>query len=363
MCSTKAPWYSTATTSAPGRVRRLRRERHLVRAEHDVDVDVAPPQPGTVDTTPISQVSSAWWTWARQEVGVAHERRDEARRRLLEDAVRACRPARSDPSRMTTTRSPIDSASVWSWVTKIAVVPVSRSTADRVGADLRAERLVEGGERLVEEYDGRPRRQGTGQRHPLLLAAGQLVRVAAGQVAQPDQLEHLGDPAAPRRGAGASRSSPKRDVAGRRQVREQRVVLEDQADPAPLRVHARAGPGDLVAGDAGSRRRRAARARRSAAAAVDLPQPEGPIRVSSSPGGTDRSRSRAAAHGAVRLRDALEHERGAVTSAAPTPRSPRTWRPRRAPAGTAGTPARSPAATITSAGSAACSQKFSFASW
>ena len=57
--------------------------------------------------------------------------------------------------------------------------------ADQLGPDLRAQVLVERGERLVEEYHGRPGREGPRQRHPLLLTAGQLVRVAAGQMPEP----------------------------------------------------------------------------------------------------------------------------------------------------------------------------------
>ena len=60
--------------------------------------------------------------------------------------------------------------------------------------------------------------QCAGQGDPLLLTAGQLVRVAPPHAGQPDQFEQLGDPAGPA-GAGAGRS----DVAGHGQVREQRA--------------------------------------------------------------------------------------------------------------------------------------------
>ena len=51
---------------------------------------------------------------------------------------------------------------------------------------------VEVAERLVEEQDLRPDDDGARQRHPLLLAAGELVRLLALVASQPDQLEHLG---------------------------------------------------------------------------------------------------------------------------------------------------------------------------
>ena len=52
---------------------------------------------------------------------------------------------------------------------------------------------VERGERLVEEHDlgfdgERPR-----QRHPLLLAAGELVGIATRQLGEPDELEQVVD--------------------------------------------------------------------------------------------------------------------------------------------------------------------------
>ena len=44
-----------------------------------------------------------------------------------------------------------------------------------------AETGVQGGERLVEQHQSRPPGKGSGQGHPLLLPAGDLVRPAAGQ--------------------------------------------------------------------------------------------------------------------------------------------------------------------------------------
>ena len=50
-------------------------------------------------------------------------------------------------------------------------------------------------EGLVEQHHLRVQGERPGDRHPLLLSAGELVRVAARLVAQPDQVEHLTHPA------------------------------------------------------------------------------------------------------------------------------------------------------------------------
>ncbi len=54
---------------------------------------------------------------------------------------------------------------------------------------------VEGAERFVEQQRTRVVDQRPGQRDALLLAAGQLGRLALGEVGQPDDLEHLVDAA------------------------------------------------------------------------------------------------------------------------------------------------------------------------
>ena len=53
---------------------------------------------------------------------------------------------------------------------------------------------IEGGQRLVEQQQARPRRQCAGQGHALRLSAGQAVHASIGHPGQCDQLEHLGDP-------------------------------------------------------------------------------------------------------------------------------------------------------------------------
>src|ERR1035441_2578549 len=100
---------------------------------------------------------------------------------------------------MTATRSAMERASSWSWVTRMAVAPerwsaartsartVARRPAAReaegasgrarargVGRARRPRAGVQGGEGLVEEDDARPDGQGSGQRNPLLLTPGEL---------------------------------------------------------------------------------------------------------------------------------------------------------------------------------------------
>ena len=136
-----------------------------MRPEHHVDVDVGV-RPARHGRDHADLAGEQGVVDVRgQEVGVAHERRDEPGGRRLEDrcGVSACSIT---PSRMTTTRSPIDSASVWSWVTSSAVVPVSRSARHRVGPHLGPQGLVEAAERLVEQHHGRAAGRAPGRARP-----------------------------------------------------------------------------------------------------------------------------------------------------------------------------------------------------
>ena len=112
-----------------------------------------------------------------------------------------------------------------------------------VGAQAQPGAGVEGRQRLVEQQQLRREHQRPGERDPLGLPAGQLARPEPGVVGQ-------ADPVQPRRrgpaGGGAAdplRAQAVRDVVQRGQVREEQVVLEDDADPAPLRRRPDAGRG------------------------------------------------------------------------------------------------------------------------
>ena len=145
--------------------------------------------------------------------------------------------------------------------------------------------------RLVEQEHGRVARQRPRERDPLALAAGELRRPRLGEMADPEPLHQLG------RAAAAAEA----DVRLHRQVREERVLLEDEPDAAPVgsaqRPAGRVEPG-------GAAERNAARVcgRSSPAttrSTVVLPAPDGPTSANVSPGSTVRSS--AAREGAKRV--------------------------------------------------------------
>ena len=116
---------------------------------------------------------------------------------------------------------------------------------DDLVAQRGAQQRVDGAPGLVEQDDGRARRERARQRDALLLAAGELVGEAVAQVAEADQVEHLGDAVAAALAAGQAEA----DVGGDVQVREQRVVLEHHAHAAAVGRGPGAVAGDLRAVD------------------------------------------------------------------------------------------------------------------
>ncbi len=104
---------------------------------------------------------------------------------------------------------------------------------------------IQAGKRFVEQQQARTRRQGTRQRHALLLAARQFMRILvrlARQSNQGQQFVHATGARSGRHGLQA-----KGDIARHAQMRKQRVILEYHADPAPLGRHLLPGPADRVA--------------------------------------------------------------------------------------------------------------------
>ena len=175
------------------------------------------------------------------------------------------------PSRMTTMTSLIVSASSWSWVTYTNVIPTSRWRALSSSCiSLRSlrSRAPSGSSRssTVGSVDERP-----GERDALLLAAGHLPRPASLVAAEADELERLADAARLLGLVDLPLAQAVADVLGDVHVREQRVVLEDRVDVAPVRRHA----GDRLARRGGSRPRSAARSRRSSAASSSCRSPTG----------------------------------------------------------------------------------------
>ena len=132
--------------------------------------------------------------------------------------------------------------------------------AQRVVAHLFPQALVQAGERLVQQHRPRRGRERTGERHPLLLPAGELVRISVGEVREAQPLQH------PACGAPAFRPwrclQPEAHVVDGTHVGEQRVVLEHQADAALLGRDEAVRAGDLLAVDQNAAGAGGARGRR-----------------------------------------------------------------------------------------------------
>ncbi len=95
----------------------------------------------------------------------------------------------------------------------------------KLAAELLSRGSVERRERLVEQEEPRPRRDGPGKRHPLPLATGELSGPASQQVLDPEKLRDLPHPRALLRRLQPMQSVP--DVLLDREVRKERVVLEE----------------------------------------------------------------------------------------------------------------------------------------
>ena len=98
--------------------------------------------------------------------------------------------------------------------------------------ELLAQPQVERAERLVEQQRARAVDERAGERHALLLAAGELRRLALAVLAELDHLERLVDARLHVGLADLLALEPERDVLLHGQVREQRVGLEDGVDVA-----------------------------------------------------------------------------------------------------------------------------------
>src|SRR5919197_1327489 len=173
--------------------------------------------------------------------------------------------------------------------------------------DLGAGGRVEVAGRLVGEHDRRPRGEGAGDGHALLLPAGHLARTVLAALGQPDLGDQLVVPAW--LGLAAGDLERQEDVLLRREHRQQVEELEDEADViAPQRGQ----PGVVEAGHLGIadphlptvglveagedvHERRLARARR----AHDGGQPPGLDLERDAPEGVDRGLARAVVAGHV----------------------------------------------------------------
>ena len=97
-----------------------------------------------------------------------------------------------------------------------------------------ADDRVDRPERLVHEQDRRVRGERPGDADALLLAAGELGRVATGvrRRVEPDELQQLPGALAPARRRPAQQPGDRRHVLGDRLVREETDLLDHVADPA-----------------------------------------------------------------------------------------------------------------------------------
>ncbi len=118
---------------------------------------------------------------------------------------------------------------------------------ERLLAHFLAQARIEPGERLVHQEHARPWRNGAGERHALLLAAGEDMRVFARVMGKADAVEcgeRLGAGLAPRQ-----RAQAEGDVVADGEMGEEREVLEHEADAPLLRRHEAVRPRDLLAVD------------------------------------------------------------------------------------------------------------------
>jgi len=146
---------------------------------------------------------------------------------------------------------------------------------------------VEVARRLVGEQDRRPVHERPGDRHPLLLTAGQLVREAPLLAGQPDQVENLRDGVRDGMPRLADHLQGERHVLEDRLVRQQAEILEHHADLAaqlrdlpPGRPTSR--PATWIAPVVGRSSLRVSRRK------VDFPEPDAPTRKTNSPLATSR---------------------------------------------------------------------------
>ena len=95
---------------------------------------------------------------------------------------------------------------------------------------------VQGAGDLVEQQRARAGHQRAGDRHPLLLAAREPVRIVLAAAGEPEALEHRQAVPARLRGVDPLGLDGAEDhVVDHAAVREQVVGLEDEAEPAPER--------------------------------------------------------------------------------------------------------------------------------
>ena len=202
----------------------------------------------------------------------------------------AARPARGGPSRISAMRSAIRIASSGSCVTMTRSRALSRRTASVSSRTCVAQAPVEPGERLVHQEHARPRRDGARQRHALLLAARQHVRIVRRHSRQARRARARAARRARRRRAAAlaARTSHWRDWTDAETAHSPGTSGRCRAAPA-ARKRARPRPPGRRAGCVPAS---AARRRRRGAAASSCRSRNGRAAQTISPGAMSRLKSR-----------------------------------------------------------------------
>ena len=146
----------------------------------------------------------------------------------------------------------------------------------QLGADRRLRVRVERGERLVEQQHLRVARERARERDALALAAGELARARGREVRDPEALEVL-----------VGRVPPAYSMfCAHGQVREERVVLEDETRPAGARAAGampRSASNQTSSSTAIRPGLRASTSPATARSTVVLPAPDGPTSASVEP--------------------------------------------------------------------------------
>jgi len=180
---------------------------------------------------------------SRQEVGGSHELGDELGRGVVVDVLRG--------GELLDSAGAEDADAVGQGEGFLLVVGDEDGRRPGVPQDLLdlfphlgAKVGVQVREGLVEQDEGGRRGERPGHRHPLLLAPRQLVGVPSAEAREPHQIEDLGDALPPR--APVQTMEAEAHVVLDGEMREEGIVLEDDADPALLGRHRKAGTGHLL---------------------------------------------------------------------------------------------------------------------
>ena len=210
--------------------------RHVLRPEQHLHAARAGQgrRPGAERKVHGAQAHAVRGHLADHQVGRAEEGRDELGLRVQVQLVR--RADLQEPAK-------VHDADAVGEIERLLLVVGHEDGGDTEGAldgahrapQIDADAGVQRAERLVQQQDLGPVRQGARQGDALLLAAREFQREAPAQPGQTHHLEELVAPAPPRAPRHPADLQRELDVLRHRHVAEQRVVLEHHADAPRLR--------------------------------------------------------------------------------------------------------------------------------